>query len=357
MTSPRTRLVDIAAEAEVSTATVSRVLNGATNVRDATRDKVLSVARDMGLGLQAQQTLGLLVPDASNPFFAQLIHLFERELARHGAQLITASSDGRVDREIELMERFRGLGVDGVFYTPSRSSAGSIVELLSRGSLPVLAFDRSLPAGNLDVVATSPYAATQMLIDYLLNLGHTRFAYIQGAADTTTAQARYDAFCRSLAKNSITLDEDLVFPGNYRFSGGRDAAERYLALPEGDRPTAVLAGNDLMAIGFIQRVHQSGLRVPGDISVAGFDGIEFGEWYSPSLTTIVQPVRRLVRQATELLLSRIAIIHRGEPAPPPQSFTVEPRFVARESTAEVNSPNARRRQFHVIDVVDDNTVE
>lgn len=332
----------------MSEATVSRVFNKPLLVKDETRVRVVEATRRLGFGLPSLQTLGLIVPDASNPFFSQLVYYFERELARHGTQVVSASSDGQTDREIEIIERFRGMGVEGILYTPSRSSGDAIVELVSRGDVPVLAFDRQIAAGNLDCVTTAARSATQMMIDYLYNLGHRRFAYIKGAEDTATAQDRYEAVMEGLARNGLTLDSSLVYPGNYRFSAGRDYGEAYLHVSETDRPTAVIAANDVMAIGFIQRVQEAGVRVPVDVSVAGFDGIEYGTWYSPSLTTIVQPVRRLVHEATRLILERIEQTRRGDVVPPPKTVPVEPRFVVRDSVGPAPSPESLRASMHVV---------
>ncbi|MGS2809302.1 LacI family DNA-binding transcriptional regulator [Nocardia sp. MW-W600-9] len=333
-------LDEIALEADVSAATVSRTFNKPQMVSGVTREKVFEASRRLGMGVPALQTLGLIVPDASNPFFSQLIYLFERELAVHGAQLVSASADGRPDREVEIVERFRAMGVEGIFYTPARSGGEAILELVSRGDVPVLAFDRQIVTGNLDCVTTSSRTATQTMVDYLVNLEHERFGYILGADQTTTASDRYEAFVHALARNSLELRPSLTFPGNYHASSGRDAAESFLLLSDSERPTVMVAANDLMAIGFIQRVQQEGLSVPLDVSVTGFDGIEFGAWYSPSLTTVVQPVRRLVREATKLLLDRISRTSRGDELPRPRTVTVDPRFVVRDS---VGVPRSSRR--------------
>jgi DNA-binding LacI/PurR family transcriptional regulator len=353
VTKPRIRQLDIASEADVSEATVSRVFNRPEAVSEATRERVYAVSRRLGFGTPVQQTLGLIVPDASNPFFSQLIYHFERELRRHGAHLVSASAEGRTDKEVQIVDRFRGMGVEGIFYTPARNDGEAIVQLVSRGDLPVLAFDRQLRAGNLDCVTTSPRMATQMLVDYLVNLGHERFGYIAGARWTTTAEDRFEAFSHALAKNGIVLSDQDVFPGNYRVTGGRDYAETFLLMPPETRPTAVVAGNDLMALGFIQRVQETSLRVPEHVSVAGFDGIDFGAWYSPSLTTISQPVRRLVREATTLLLARIDAMKRMDEIPPPRTIPVEPRFVARDSVGPAPSPTEGRRAFRVLTIEDD----
>lgn len=343
MSRAKATLDDIATEAGVSTATVSRVFNRPDVVSPVTRAAVLDASRRLGQGVPSMQTLGLIVPDASNPFFSQLIYLFERELSRHGVHLVPASSDGKTDREVDIIERFRAMGVEGIFYTPSHSGGQAILELVARGDMPVLAFDRQISTGNLDCVTTASRAATQTMVDYLVNLGHSRFGYICGAECTTTAASRYEAFIDGLSKNGLYLVESLTFAGTYHLPAGRDVAEVFLQIPEDQRPTAMVCANDLMAIGFIQRVQEAGLRVPRDVSVVGFDGIELGAWYSPSLTTIVQPVRRLVREATNLLLDRISLTKRNEEIPKPRTVSVDPRFVVRDSVGPAQdwdpSPN------------------
>lgn len=342
MTRRKPTLDEIALEADVSAATVSRVFNRPEMVSESKRALVLEASKRLGNGIPALQTLGLIVPDASNPFFSQLIYLFERELARHGAQVVSASAEGKSEREVETIERFRAMGVEGIFYTPSRSGGEAILELVSRGDVPVLAFDRQIVTGNLDCVTTASRTATQTMVDYLVNLEHSRFGYILGAEQTTTAADRFEAFVHALARNGLEVPAALTFSGNYRLPSGRDAAESFLVLPADERPTVVVAANDLMAIGFIQRVQEEGLVVPRDVSVVGFDGIEFGAWYSPSLTTIVQPVRRLVREATNLLLDRIDRTSRGDEVPRPRTVSVDPRFVVRNSVGVPPGSGASR---------------
>lgn len=345
MSRSKATLDEIALEADVSSATVSRAFNKPEMVSERTRAKVLEASRRLGMGIPALQTLGLIVPDASNPFFSQLIYLFERELARHGAHLVSASADGRPDREVETIERFRAMGVEGIFYTPARSAGQAVLELVSRGDVPVLAFDRQIATGNLDCVTTASRTATQTMVDYMVNLEHRTFGYITGAEETTTASDRFEAFVNALARNGLELSPTLTFPGTYRLPSGRDAAEAFLLLPAHERPTVVVAANDLMAMGFIQRVQQEGLSVPHEVSVVGFDGIEFGAWYSPSLTTIVQPVRRLVREATDLLLDRISRTSRGDELLRPRTVSVDPRFVVRDSVGPARDPDARPELF------------
>lgn len=339
------RQKDVAVEAGVSTATVSRFFNDPSKLSATKRVLVADTLRRMGAGVPASQVIGLIVPDASNPFFSQLISFFERELARHGVHLVPASSDGRLDREVDLIDRFRSMGVSGLFYTPTRAGGEAVLQLIASGDIPVLAFDRQVAAGNLDCVTTDSRKAMQMLVDYLIIQGHERFGYIKGVEGTTTASERAESFARAMSTNGLTVEDRLVFQGDYRFSGGRDAAEQFLVMSEHERPTAVIAANDLMAIGFMQRVQQAGLSVPHQISVAGFDGIDYASWYSPSLTTIVQPVRRLVHEATNLLLARIEATEKGD-SPPQQAIAVRPQLVIRDSVGVAPTPERLRPQLH-----------
>jgi LacI family transcriptional regulator len=327
-------LDDIARRADVSPATVSRVLNNKLNVAMATRERVLNVMRDMDVGLASKGLVALIIPDGTNPFFTSLGFLFQEILDKVGLQIVSASSEGRVDRELALVHKFKGLGLRGLIYISAGRPSQAILDAVADENVPVVVFDRKVQAGNLDFVAVNSRGGMQRAVDYLVTLGHDRIGHLKGLEGTQTAADRYEAFVDALARNALDPNPQWLWDGDYRFGSGRACAERVLAMDSVALPTAIIVANDAMAIGLIQRLKQDGWVIPHDMSVIGFDGIEAGDWIFPRLTTIEQPVRVLAYEATQCLLERIRRIEldpRSHAAP--KLREVEPLLVVRESVA------------------------
>ena len=343
-------LEKVADEAGVSTATVSRVFNRPEMVAPATRRRVLEASKRVGNGTPPRKVLGLVVPDASNEVFSQFLHALEGELFDKGFQLIAASSNGRTEMEMEIIERFRAMGVSGILYVSRGVNSSGVLELASRGDIPIVSFNSRTRLGNSDSIVVSSRRAMQTMVDYFLNLDHEAFGYISGDLTSLTARDTLESFELALARNGLDPETaSLQFEGDFSFASGRNFAELYMQMEDSVRPTAVIAASDAMAIGFMQRVMQSGIRVPDDVSVAGFDGTAFGEWYSPSLTTITTPIRRMAREGVRLLLERIEWRLGSETAAPQvRVVEVEPRFIARDSVAPRASSQHRRRLFRAI---------
>ena len=328
-------LKTLANEANVSVVTVHRVLRNKSNVAKDTRDRVVDVMRRHGLGAPTPMLVGVIVPDSSNPFFSELCFKFEQVFEELGVHALISSSEGRVERELALVDRFQHLGVKGLIYISAGRGADAILRLIAQGSIPVVAFDRRVHAGNLDFVAVNSRHGTLCAVDYLVAHRHKRIGYIKGLEGTESARERFESFREAMAQNSLTINTEWVFEGTYRFSSGRNCAERLIATPEKDRPTAILAANDLMAIGLMQRLQQEGWVLPQQLSVIGFDNIQWSEWVHPALTTIDQPVGRLVHEAARCLLHRIKQ-EGGTSTPRGSASTVEiePTLIPRQSVAE-----------------------
>ena len=335
----RFTLERVAGKARVSPATVSRVLNNKGNVSERTRAKVLSVVKSLGKGHPAN-LVGLILPDAANPFFSQLVFEFEQVLEGMGYHVLASSSEGRPDREIRLIDRFRWLEAGGLIYISSGDQAKeTILSLIADGNLPVVVFDRRITSGNFDSVTTNSRRGTLCAVDFLIAHKHERIAYLKGLKGTETARERFESFRDAMAQNQLELDEAFIFEGDYSLQSGRSCAERLLelrqALKSDEMPTAVLAANDLMAIGMMQRLQQEGLQVPRDLSIVGFDDIRWCEWTHPRLTTIQQPVTEMVRKAADLIVGRMRGTVQGNGIrPQPIVEEVEATLISRDSVAE-----------------------
>jgi DNA-binding LacI/PurR family transcriptional regulator len=317
-------------------------MNNKSNVSTPTRDRVLSAMKQLGVGTPTPPLIGLIVPDSSNPYFSSICFKFEKYFEELGAHVLISSSEGRPDRELELVERFLSLQIKGLLYVPTHRSSAAFLRLVADGTLPVLVFDRKVQAGNFDFVAVNSRHGTLCAVDYLIAHGHRRIAYLKGLESTESARERFESFTDAMAQNRLDLVPEWQFDGDYTLSAGRACAERLLVMSKGERPTAILAANDLMAIGLMQRLQQEGWDIPSQLSVIGFDNIEWSEWVFPSLTTIAQPIPHLVREAARLLMQRV---DETGPRLEPRSIQIEPKLIPRASVAE---PWSQKRGLRLI---------
>ncbi|HTZ87847.1 MAG TPA: LacI family DNA-binding transcriptional regulator [Solirubrobacteraceae bacterium] len=334
-----TGLDEIAKRANVSPSTVSRVINNRVNVSIKTRERVLTAMRELDVGLASKGLVALIIPDGTNPFFTSLGFVFQEIFDKVGLQVVTASSEGRADRELALVNKFKGLGLRGLIYISAGQPSPTILQAVASDNVPVVVFDRHVEGVNLDYVAVNNKSGIQGAVDYLVSLGHSRIGHLKGLAGARNAADRVASFEEALATNQLDVNPDWLWEGNYRFGSGRECAERLLAFDPQERPSAVFCANDAMAIGLIQRLKQEGWVIPRDLSVIGFDGIDAGDWIYPRLTTIEQPVHSLAWEATQCLMERI----RGLELDPrytatPKFREIQPLLIPRES---VGPPPAR----------------
>lgn len=328
----------ISRQARVSTATVSRVINNKGHVSTQTRETVLKAIKDLGYRPPLRNFVGLIVPDSSNPFFSRLSFDFERIFAERDFHLLVSSSEGQVDREMALIEQMIKLNIKGLIFITAGSDDQSVLRLIAEPDVPVILFDRPVHAMNMDCVSVDNAKGTQTAVDYLMALGHTRIAYVHGLLGTQTGQERFTSFCRAMEYHKVTVDGNLIFEGDFQLQSGKEAARKLLNMPECQRPTALIAANDLMAIGVMKHLQENNMRIPQDISIIGFDDIEIAEWIYPGLTTISQPIGQLILEATKLLLSRIDDVGKNrQRRRPPQPIMLEPRLIVRGSTAKVKT--------------------
>jgi LacI family transcriptional regulator len=315
----------IADRAGVSIATASRVINNGANVAPDTQRRVFEALRDLTPAKKNALSIALVIPDAGNPFFPLLAFMLDQECDRRGASLMMASSDGRADRELHLLERFIEIGVNGIIFIPAGSGHnGTLLSFIDHDEAPpVIALDR--PISGYDSVTADPRKGMIEAIDYLVTNGHTRIGYITGLAGTQTAVERLEVFYEALAAHRLDVPSEWVFDGDFQVVSGWRTADALLEMhhPE-ERPTAILAGNDLMAMGLMQRLTEEGWSLPQQLSVVGFDNIPAAAWVNPRLATIAQPTRRLAREAFNLLNARIKF--RRQEDEEPKLISLETKF-------------------------------
>jgi LacI family transcriptional regulator len=326
----RPTLADIAKLAYSTAPTVSRVLRNEPGPSNATRTRVLAAARTLGyLGTPAG-VIGLIIPDRRNPFFSGLGLIFQDLLERFGLQVVLGSSDGCAERELSLINRFRGMGLSGVLYIATGHASREVLSALETGNLPTVVLDRQVEAGKLDFVSVDNADGIRRAVDYLAAHGHRRIGFLKGLDGTTSAAARAKGFRDSLALDRLECRDEWVWEGDYRFGAGRLCAESLMAMT--DRPTAVVAANDAMAIGLIQRLAEAGWALPHDLSITGFDNVDAAQWTYPALTTIDQRTELLARTAVDLLTARMRALDETPQAVRPSSHViVTPTLVPRAS--------------------------
>jgi LacI family transcriptional regulator len=329
---------DVAKAANVSIATVSHVINGTRFVSAERVERVHEAMRELGyvpdatarsLRIGRTDTIGLVVPDNSNPFFAALARWIEEAGFESGYTTILANSNERPDREHRYVSTLVSKRVDGLILSPSRGDHGTLSRLLQNANIPVVVVDRDAALPNADVVLYDNEGGSFEATRYLLELGHTRIGCVAGPADASSATERVTGFRRAIAEAG--LPEQLVVEADFHFTGGREATARLL--DTGQQFTALFAANDLMAAGTIRELEARGIAVPDDVSVIGFDDAPLAEMISPALTTMRQPLQEMAHAAVSLLLSRVTSGDGGAPV----RKVLATSLVIRDSTARPRS--------------------
>ena len=301
----------IADRAGVSTATVSHVINKSRYVSDAVRDRVLAAVNELGyvlnglarsLRVSGTRTLGMIVPNCSNPFFAELMRAVEDEGFRQGYSLIVCNSDDSPAKQSAYLRVLLEKRIDGLVVI-SAGNDGDLQHLLSNTAVPVVVVDRAIGGVLADLVEVNHEHGGYMAARHLIELGHRRIACISGPIALGVNEERTRGFKRAMDEFGLTLAPEYLVHANFTSSDGYAAMQHLLALAE--RPTAVSADNDLLALGALCAVQEAGLSVPDDVSIIGFDDIAIAAFTSPKLTTIRQPKQQIGELAARLLIERI----------------------------------------------------
>lgn|SRR5262245_39715736 len=329
----RVRIKDVAEQAGVSTATVSHVINNTRFVTQPTRERVLRAiencnyypnvhARSLASG--RSHTVGLLVSDISNPFFPELVKSIEVAASERGYDTILASSNYDAARTSDYVRRMVGRRVAGVLLMTSEVDQQLIDELIDL-EVPAVFYNLEPTHGRISNVIVDCEVGIDEAMSHLVSLGHRRIAHLAGPLSTRAGNQRLDAFRRSISRY-ITDWTPVIYEGDFRVDGGRRAATEMLA--RGALPTAVIAANDMMALGLMKEFRSAGLSIPRDISVIGFDDIAFAELSDPPLSTVSLPRVELGRRVVEALVMTIE-----RPGETGLEFHVSTHLLTRGSTA------------------------
>ncbi|RYP88323.1 LacI family transcriptional regulator [Nocardioides guangzhouensis] len=328
---------DIAVAAGVSLGTVSNVLNHPDRVSARTRARVEQVMSDLGfvpnesarqLRAGRSRTLAYVVLDASNPFFTDVSRGVEETVAEKDLSLFMCNSDNRVDRENAYLTRLEEQRVAGVLVTPVDPDSQTL-DLISGRGTPIVIVDRIRSRETHCSVAVDDVLGGRLAMEHLLDLGHQRVAFIGGPSSIGQVRDRHQGSLDALEDAGLSEDHlTRIDTASLSIGEGRLAAERLLGISSKRRPTAAFCANDLLALGLLQQCVASGVRVPDDLAIVGYDDIEYAGAAAVPLTSVRQPRMRLGRTAAELLLDEV-----DNPDHAHQQITFTPELVARASTA------------------------
>ncbi|NBA95565.1 LacI family DNA-binding transcriptional regulator [Pseudomonas sp. R5(2019)] len=325
---------DVAALAGISYTTVSHVLNKTRPVSEHVRLKVEAAIAELdyvpsavarSLKARSTATIGLLVPNSVNPYFAELARGIEDCCERNGYCVILCNSDDDPLKQRSYLRVLLEKRIDGLVVA-SVGEGADLISSLACVRTPMVMVDRDLPGVDADLVRIDHELGAYLATRHLVDLGHRAIACITGPSDTSVAQMRLAGYRRALEEGGIALQSRWVVSSDFTSPGGYQAAATLL---EGERPSAIFAANDMIGIGVLRAAAERGISVPGELSVVGFDDIQMSRYVYPALTTVGQSVRQLGEMAAGLLLRRIREPHQGAV----EHKIVAPNMVVRESTA------------------------
>jgi LacI family transcriptional regulator len=305
----RPTLSDIAAEAGVSTATVSKVLNGRTDVASATRERVTALLKTHRYTtMDARRTrrsglVDLVISGLDSPWAIEILRGVEAECTERGVGTVVSrvrENDATPPSWTSLTAAHHS---DGVILVTSRITAQQRAQVQRAGVALVVIDPVDLPDTDLVSIGATNWAGGLSATEHLISLGHRRIAVIGGPRDMLCTQARIDGYRAALERAGIEVDRDLIRYGNFLHEGGFAAARDLLDLS--CRPTAIFAGSDLQAMGAYEAARQADLSVPRDLSVVGFDDLPLCQWMSPPLTTVRQPLEEMGRTAARTLFQQL----------------------------------------------------
>jgi LacI family transcriptional regulator len=302
---------DVAKKAGVSIATVSYVVNDKRFVSDPVRKKVLHAIKeldyqrsDLARSLRQKKTLmiGLVIPDNTNPYFAEIARGMEDASFDLGYNVIFCNTDGNSDKEVSYIKMLTSKGIDGITLVPSYP-LDRLIPLLKTVRIPLVLLDRHLDELETDAVYVDNVRGGQEAVKYLLDLGHRRIACISGPQVIPSGLHRLEGYQKALAEAGIPFDKSIVYNGNFHSKNGYEGFQELMKVKPA--PTAIFACNDLMALGVLSAAHKAGLRIPEDLSVIGYDDVSFADDTIPPLTTMAQPKYRMGQIAAKMMVDRL----------------------------------------------------
>lgn len=330
-------IVTVARHAGVSTATVSRVLNSSNKVREATAARVRASIQELqyvpntsARSLRSGRTnvYGLVVSDIRNPFFPDMIEHFEALATNHGIDVTFANTGYSEERLLAGITRLLERNVDGIAVLTSEVSQAAI-DKLHESETPVVFLNQPQLTGEFRNIAIDYVQGFSEAVEHLRMLGHRKIGFVAGPPVLSSAARRREAFLTALKASKLPMEPDWLLEGDHKTTGGQFAAEQIFSMRK--RPTAIVCSNDMTAIGLLQTAHRLGRKIPGDLSLVGFDDLFLSEIVQPPLTTLHLSRQDIATRAFYAL--QAGTEHMGSF----KTAIIQPRLVVRASTAAVST--------------------
>jgi LacI family transcriptional regulator len=333
----KTTITDVARVANVSIQTVSAVVNRKPGISDPTRDRVLQAIERLqyrpngiasSLRAQKSHTIGVVIPTITNPFFPEFVRGAEDAASEKGYSIFLCNADEDTEKEIQylrLLQRHRVAGIL-VSYVSSPATSESVLTELASHHLPIACLGTAQPGQGIVSLRVNESEITRVAAQHLLELGHRRIGFVTPPPSKNIAQMRIEGFKKAFVEAGLPVRPEYLVDGGFDLQDGIRGAGQLLSLRY--PPTAVVAANDLVAIGVISNLKKQGYRVPADVSVVGIDDIQMASLLDPPLTTISQPIYEMGRLGMENILLRIQ-----NPQLETSEIIFETRLIIRQSTA------------------------
>jgi DNA-binding LacI/PurR family transcriptional regulator len=329
-------IIDVAKLASLSPATVSRVLNKTGYFSDETLNKVENAAKELeylpntmarGLKGKPSHLIGLVIPDLSNVFYTSIASSTSTILHKYDYELILCVTDDDPQKDLAYLRMLKEICVDGVLYThPVNGNNSNYLLTMVKAGIPIIEVNRQREINLLDSVLHDNYRGVQQVVSYLLELGHKRIAIISGSTSTTTGLERLSGYQNIMMQAGIGLDQDLIKIGSFSRAYGEQAVLELLNLS--NPPTAIFAANNRITLGVLNMLNQRKIRVPSEISVAGFDDSEWMSVWNPPITTVGVAINEMAQLSIDLLHRRITKELTSEK---PISYRLGVSLIIRES--------------------------
>jgi LacI family transcriptional regulator len=336
--SEKITILHVAKEAGVSFGTVSRVLNDDKHVRPETRERVLKAISRLGFVANRHArilaggktgTIGVLVPDLGTEYIGEIMRGVDSEIGLAGREILLYTTHRDAAKEAACVSTCLTGMTDGMLLVLPRNPADFVGKLIKR-KYPFVFIDHQGTGKGCAAVGSANWQGGYKTTEYLIGLGHRRIGFITGWMDLDAAQNRLQGHQAALRMHHIAEDPDLIFEGTFNQADGYIGGQHLLGLPK--PPTAVFASNDVMAMGVMDAAREKGLRVPEDLSVAGFDDIHQAAEVHPALTTVRQPLEKMGRVASQMLLEMLS-----NPAARTDRIELPTELVIRESCGPVRT--------------------
>ncbi len=337
-----TTLKDVAAYVGVHPSTVSRVLHGKENLKISkkTNDKILKAVKELNyvpdftaraLRMKKSFTIGLIVPDILNPYFARIVRRVEQLGFEKKYTVIVCNTEENQDKELLFLNQLISRGVDGIILAPVQDRNDHIVELIDK-KIPLVLIDRIFDDLKVDSVITNNADSVINAVSHLVKLGHKRIAFLRGQKNIYTIKNRLDGYFQALEKFNLKKNNKFIVGDGFEFEDGYEATQKLLKLPK--LPTAIISsGGDLVTLGAIKAIYENGLKIPDDISLVAFFDSLYSPFLATPLTTISHFRKRIGEEAFHLLLKQIETKRKATP----KIICVDTKFEIRNSTAKPNN--------------------